>query len=156
MQYICAILRLHTCYAIFRLPAQSRDSENVQHSLEIAQIVRLYGTYTFCNSQWLLLYCVAILPATSWAVEWRCHCSQRKTAPLTSTSRHLWDDQAGKGIFICGTTRQVRAYSCVSMCIYQYVIVSCRNRLFHHINHHVWSIVVKCGVHTCFMDVHCV
>ena len=40
---------VHTCYAIStlisRLPAQSRDSENVQHNLEIAQILRLRGTY---------------------------------------------------------------------------------------------------------------
>ena len=26
----------HTCYAIPRLPAQSRDSENAQHNLKIA------------------------------------------------------------------------------------------------------------------------
>ena len=32
------------CYAIPRLPAQSRDSENAQHNLEIAQILRLRGT----------------------------------------------------------------------------------------------------------------
>ena len=36
----------HTCYAISRLPAQSRDSENAQRNLEIAQILRLRGTYT--------------------------------------------------------------------------------------------------------------
>ena len=36
----------HTCYAIPRLPAQSRDSENAQRNLEIAQILRLRGTTT--------------------------------------------------------------------------------------------------------------
>ena len=62
-----AILRLRTCglrnleiahmcytfsrlctrgnYAILRLPAQSLDSENAQHNLEIAQILKLHGTY---------------------------------------------------------------------------------------------------------------
>ena len=37
----------HACYAIPRLPAQSRDSENSQRNLEIAQILRLRGTYTY-------------------------------------------------------------------------------------------------------------
>ena len=36
---------VHMCYTISRLPVQSRDSENVQHNLEIAQILRLSGTY---------------------------------------------------------------------------------------------------------------
>ena len=40
---------VHTCYTISRvisrLPVQSRDSENAQHNLEIAQILRLHGTY---------------------------------------------------------------------------------------------------------------
>ena len=34
----------HMCYAILRLPAQSRDSKNVQRNLKIAQIPRLHGT----------------------------------------------------------------------------------------------------------------
>ena len=34
---------VHTYYAISRLPAQSRDSENAQRNLEIAQILRLRG-----------------------------------------------------------------------------------------------------------------
>ena len=41
------------CYAISRLPAQSRDSENAQHNLEFAQILRLRRThipYTFHNA----------------------------------------------------------------------------------------------------------
>ena len=36
---------------------QSRDSENVQRNLEIAQILRLRGTYTLCAAEglaWLL------------------------------------------------------------------------------------------------------
>ena len=37
----------HTCYAIPRLPAHSRDSEYAQHNLEIAQIPRLRGTYMY-------------------------------------------------------------------------------------------------------------
>ena len=36
----------HTCYAISRLPAQSRDSENVQRNLEFVQILRLRRTHT--------------------------------------------------------------------------------------------------------------
>ena len=39
---------VHTCYAIPRLPAQSRHSENVQRNLEIAQIPRLRGTLIQC------------------------------------------------------------------------------------------------------------
>ena len=35
----------HMCYAISRLPAQFQDSKNVQHNLEIAQILRLRRTY---------------------------------------------------------------------------------------------------------------
>ena len=41
------------CYAISRLPVQSWDSENVQRNLEIAQILRLSGTYTICQGAWV-------------------------------------------------------------------------------------------------------
>ena len=47
---------VHTCYAISRLisrlPAQSRDSENAQHNLEIAQILRLRRTYMCPAGTW--------------------------------------------------------------------------------------------------------
>ena len=46
---LCNLEIAHTCYAILRLPAQSRDSENVQRNLKIAQIPRLHGTYTTCS-----------------------------------------------------------------------------------------------------------
>ena len=36
---------VQTCYTISRLPVQSRDSENAQRNLEIAQILRFHGTY---------------------------------------------------------------------------------------------------------------
>ena len=42
----CDLEIAYTCYVIPRLPAQSRDSENAQRNLEIAQILRLHGTYT--------------------------------------------------------------------------------------------------------------
>ena len=35
---LCNLEIAHTCYAIPRLPAQSRDSENAQRNLEIVQI----------------------------------------------------------------------------------------------------------------------
>ena len=54
---LCTMLRnfqiAHTCYAIFRLPVQSWDSENVQRNLEIAQILRLSGTYMICQGAWV-------------------------------------------------------------------------------------------------------
>ena len=45
-QALCNHEIAHTCYTIPRLPAQSRDSENAQRDLKIAQIPRLRGTYT--------------------------------------------------------------------------------------------------------------
>ena len=41
----CNLEIVHTCYVTSRLPAQSQDSENAQRNLEIAQILRLHGTY---------------------------------------------------------------------------------------------------------------
>ena len=40
----------HTCYTILRLPAQSRDSENAQRNLEIAQIPDCAKHIHICDS----------------------------------------------------------------------------------------------------------
>ena len=62
---LCNLQIAHMCYAISRLPAQSRDSESAQRNLEIAQILRLRGTYicrcfTLCVCEICpLLFCLS-------------------------------------------------------------------------------------------------
>ena len=49
--YICGITQSPDSVLNFEIRMQSRDSENAQHNLEIAQILRLRGTYILKFSQ---------------------------------------------------------------------------------------------------------
>ena len=65
---ICDLKIVHLCYAISKLAAQSQDSENAQRNLEIAQILRLHGTYAcvVCMaSVFFLLFWALVHPRTN-------------------------------------------------------------------------------------------